>query len=271
MRLAGLRVAAYLAECTRALTPPRVDVLDLTATDPALPRVVYIWQVYSLETYGGQYWYGLRLDNLFPTLIHPNEVVDGALVSGQHTAPNVKHCTWLNQNNAIVEELYAAHGRDHNFAGVILLRGRATTVEEKQRVAHQSAKLARLLDADGAIVTWESSGNAQMDAILIVQACERVGIKTVFVTTEYGGHEGTDVPLIYHVPEMDAIVSTGSVDQRVAFPPMPRAVGGDTIRLKPELGGVRQSATAAILPERRTELYCSGHQLGTGRITCTEY
>jgi gamma-glutamyltranspeptidase/glutathione hydrolase len=26
----------------------------------------------------------------------------GALVSGQHTAPNVKHCTWLNQNNAII-------------------------------------------------------------------------------------------------------------------------------------------------------------------------
>src|SRR5438067_1434014 len=78
VRLAGLRVAAYLAECTRELTPPRVDVLDLTVADPALPRVVYVWQVYSLETYGGQYWYGLRLDNLFPTLIHPNEVVDGA-------------------------------------------------------------------------------------------------------------------------------------------------------------------------------------------------
>jgi glycine reductase len=271
VRLAGLRVAAYLAECTRELTPPRIDVLDLTVTNPALPRVVYVWQVYSLETYGGQYWYGLRLDNLFPTLIHPNEVVDGALVSGQHTAPNVKHCTWLNQNNAIIQELYAAHGREYNFAGVILVRGRYTTVEEKQRVAHQSAKLARLLEADGAVVTWESSGNAQMDAILIVQACERAGIKTVFVTTEYGGHDGTDVPLIYHVPELDAIVSTGSVDQRVAFPPMPRAVGGDTIRLKPELGGVRQSATAAILPERRTELYCSGHQLGTGRITCTEF
>ncbi len=271
VRLAGLKVAAYLAECTRHLPPPRVDVLDLTVQDPSLPRVVYVWQIYSLETYGGQYWYGLRLDNLFPTLIHPNEVVDGALVSGQHTAPNVKHCTWLNQNNAVIEGLYQAHGRDFNFAGVILVRGRYTTVEEKQRVANQAAKLAGLLAADGALVTWESSGNAQMDAILIVQACERAGIKTVFLTTEYGGHEGTDVPLIYHVPELDAIVSTGSVDQRVAFPPMPRAVGGATVRLRPEVGGIRQSATAAIVPDRRTELYCSGHQLGTGRITCLEY
>jgi glycine reductase len=271
VRLAGLKVAAYLAECTRDLAPPDVQVLDLTVADPTLPRVAYVWQIYSLETYGGQYWYGLRLDDLFPTLIHPNEVVDGALVSGQHTAPNVKHCTWQNQNNAIIQELYRAHARTLNFAGVVLVRGRYTTVEEKQRVANQAAKLARLLEADGAIVTWESSGNAQMDAILAVQACERAGIKTVFVTTEYGGHEGTDVPLIYHVPEADAIVSTGSVDQRVHFPAMPRAVGGDTIRLKPELGGIRQSATAEIVPERRSELYCSGHQLGTGRLTCMEF
>ena len=121
VRLAGLRVAAYLAETTRGLEPPQLEVLDLTVTDITLPKIVYIWQVYSLETYGGQYWYGLRLDNLFPTLIHPNEVIDGALVSGQHTAPNVKHCTWLNQNNAIIKELYAGHGRDHTFAGVILV------------------------------------------------------------------------------------------------------------------------------------------------------
>ena len=65
---------------------------------------------------------------------------------------------------------------------------------------------------DGVLVTWLGGGNAFVDVMLTLRACEQRGIHTALVTYELGGKNGIDPPLLHYVPEADAIVSTGSRD-----------------------------------------------------------
>jgi glycine reductase len=89
--------------------------------------------------------------------------------------------------------------------------------------------MARLLKADGAVITRTGpSGNNFIDVMLTVQACEKKGIKTVLLTPEWGGREGTELPLVFYAPEADAIVSTGSLDRPITFLSPKRVVGAGT-------------------------------------------
>ena len=91
--------------------------------------------------------------------------------------------------------------------------------------AQTAAHLATILRADAALVTWLGSGNAFVDVMLTVQACEQRGIKTVLVTYEYGGKDGVDSPLLFYVPEAQAVVSTGSRDRWIELPIPERVIG----------------------------------------------
>ena len=64
-----------------------------------------------------------------------------------------------------------------------------------------------MLGAQGAMVTWDAGGNEFIEVIRTVQACERVGIKTVFLTSE-DDPTGSAPTMLEPVPEADAIVST---------------------------------------------------------------
>jgi glycine reductase len=104
-------------------------------------------------------------------------------------------------------------------------RIRYETFHGKEVVAHNAAQLAGTLGADGALVAWLGSGNAFMDVMLTVRACEQRGIDTVLVTYEYGGKDGVDSPLLFYVEEADAVVSTGSRDRWLELPEAERIVG----------------------------------------------
>jgi len=47
----------------------------------------------------------------------------------------------------------------------------------------------------------------------------------VLVTYEYGGKDGIDSPLLYYVPEAQAVVSTGSRDRWVELPAPQSVIG----------------------------------------------
>ena len=51
-------------------------------------------------------------------------------------------------------------------------------------MANQAAKLAQVLGAQGAIITWDAGGNEFIEVVRTIQACEQLGIKTVFLTSE---------------------------------------------------------------------------------------
>src|SRR5262245_22507307 len=83
VRTAGLRAAVYLARATSQATTDNVQSFSLTQSERDLPAVVYLYQsslpyIYGELTAGGGAIEGLAQ---LPTIIHPNEILDGALVN----------------------------------------------------------------------------------------------------------------------------------------------------------------------------------------------
>lgn len=227
VRLATLRLARYLAETTREARPAGERVYKLAAA-PGLPRVAALFQIRNQGLAVQSFLYGHHLANLVPTALHPNELLDGALVNG-HFRNGTKTPTLLYTCHPLVTTLYERHGRDLAFAGVILARGHWETQELKERTAQLAAQLALALGLDGVVLNQEGTGNSTIDYMLTVQALERVGVRTVAMVHEYGGPDGADPPLIDFVPEADALVSIGGIDRRVLAAPMERAIGGDVV------------------------------------------
>jgi glycine reductase len=97
---------------------------------------------------------------------------------------------------------------------------------EKYRQAVQIAKMARMLSADGAVVTVSTGGHTYADQMLICQELEQNGIKTVLGVDEYCGEDGKGFPLVTYVPEAVAIVSTGNQESVLELPAVDRVLGG---------------------------------------------
>jgi glycine reductase complex component B subunit alpha and beta len=224
---AELGVAKRLAEATLGLKPEKnAEVYDVSKEEQNLPRVVLIQgcMTEADSPHSGVSYYGLAVRESLATLIHPNELLDGAV--GVNCTRGVCHhpTTWDWQNHPLVLGLFREHRRRLNFAGVVLERIRFVTHHGKEVIALNTAQLAATLRADGALVTWLGGGNAFVDVMLTIQACEQSGIKTVLVGYE-SGVKGGDAPLLYYVPEATAVVSTGSRNSPIELPAPNRVIG----------------------------------------------
>jgi len=268
--MAGQKVARALALTARDAEPTAVDMRALATPAAPLPRVVYAYQVQSQGVFLRSRLYGRILDELQPSLLHPNELADGALTSGGLGGHGAKMHTWMHQNNALVERLIAGHGTRWDFAGIVLHRGHFYLYEDKQRVGLRIAESATLLGAQGAVFTLGGAGNNVTEVMLAIQECERRGIKTVLVTWEHAGPDGSDYPLPFAVPEAVAIVSTGNLDEPLTLPAMSRVAGDPAIRVRPEIGGVPFPIDAGIVLERRTFYAGAANPLGFGRSGSVE-
>ena len=268
--LAGEKVARTLALTAHDAEPSLVETRELAPPTTPLPRVVYAYQVQSQGVFMRSRLHGRILDELVPTLVHPNELADGALTSGGLGGHGAKMHTWMHQNNPVIEGLIAGHGTRWDFAGVILHRGHFYLYEDKQRVALRIAETASLLGASGAIFTLGGAGNNTTEAMLAIQECERRGIKTVLLTWEHAGPDGSDYPLPFGVAEAVAIVSTGNLDEPLDLPAMGHVVGDPAIRVRPEIGGVAFPVDGPIRLERRTLYAGAANPLGFGRTGSVE-
>ncbi len=224
---AEYRTAKLLAETTLGMKPKREQRYDLANGKSNLPNVILIQGCHtdSDHSHSRLTYYGLCVRDSLATFLHPNEMLDGAL--GTNATQGIGHhpSTWDWQNHPLVFGLYGDHGKRVNFGGVILERIRFLTHQGKEVVAENTARLASTLGAEGALITWVGGGNAFVDVMLTIAACERQGIKTLLVGYEFGGKEGTDSPLLYYTPEADAVVSTGSRNRGIELPAPDRLVG----------------------------------------------
>jgi hypothetical protein len=77
-------------------------------------------------------------------------------------------------------------------------------------------------------VTWDAGGNEFIEVVHTVRACERLGIKTVFLTSE-DNPEGGAPSMLEPVAEADAIVTTGFFNASLLdlglMPPVDRVIG----------------------------------------------
>jgi len=258
VRAAELKIAAHLAQAAAQATPDHVRTYELTAGPEELPKVVYFYQV------SGAVVYGAELEGTLPTLIHPNEILDGAVVnirSNLHASNRVS--TFAHQHHGIIAELYERHGRDLDFRGVIIYPAASDDINEKEILAEYAVKLARMLGADAACASYAGGGHPAVEFMLICQKCERVGMKTVLVMPEIYGTPD-DPGFVYFVPEAERIVSTGRTTQAVDLPRMDRVIGGDAFF---DLGTPPADEQRMLY---RYLLGC-GASAGGGRLTARQY
>ncbi|MBI4528207.1 MAG: hypothetical protein HY695_30810 [Deltaproteobacteria bacterium] len=226
---AGFRAAEHIG---RAVGESRFDELEIyelaSETGSHLPKVAYIYYLYSHGFGRERLFYGRSTKDTFPTLVHPNEILDSALVHNGYTMPS-KSVTYNHQNNRVIKDLYERHGKDLIFKGVILVNHNAV-YKDKEMSAFMSAKLAKhILNADAAIITKDGGGQADVDIMLCCKSCEEMGIKTVLLVKEEAGEDGSGFCLVDIAEDADAIVTTGNGTERITIATrVDEVIGGKT-------------------------------------------
>lgn len=270
-RFATLKAADYLARCTAGLKPTSEEVYELSAVDPDLPRIAYINQIHSQGFLVRTLLYGAPMEGFFtPTLLHPNELLDGAVVSANYRN-FFKTCTFLQQNNFVIRELFRRHGKDVNFVGQIIGRGHFDDLQMKERQGQYAAKLAGLLDAQAAVLTIEGGGNAYIDYMLTVRALEQSGIAAVPMVSELGGAQGGDQSIVFVVPEAVSIVTGGSVDYSMEVPTMDQVIGGERIQFADGPSAFKPMDASSSFPAKHANFYCGYWQSRVSGMSAADY
>jgi hypothetical protein len=133
------------------------------------------------------------------------------------------------------------------------------------------ANVARLLDAQGALMTLEGTGNTWVDFMQSVRALERSGVRTVQIVHELGGVEGKDWPIVDYTPEADAIVTGGGADRRFQLPAMTRVVGGTEVVFSSNEGWGQQLSAGDRLTVSAHEMYAGFWMMQTNGFTARDF
>lgn len=230
IRLAGLKVAAYLGEAGRSVEPDEIKtyetkpLFEAAKEYPNLPKVVYVYMLQSQGLLHDTYVYGVDAKKILPTFMYPTEAFDGAIVSGNCVSACDKNTTYHHQNSPVITDLYERHGKDINFLGCVITNENVT-LADKERSSNYAAKLVEFLGADGAIVSEEGFGNPDADLVMNCAKLEQKGIKTVLVTDEYAGRDGASQSLADSTPLGNAVVTAGNANELITLPPMKKVIG----------------------------------------------
>ena len=191
---------------------------------PELPRVAYVQMLQSQGLLHDTYVYGVDAKKILPTILYPTESMDGAILSGNCVSACDKNPTYIHENNPIVEDLFAQHGKTINFVAHVITNENVF-LADKERSSNQTAKLCKMLGLDGVIISEEGFGNPDTDLIMNCKKIEAEGIKTVVVTDEYAGRDGKSQSLADADQAADALVSGGNANELVRLPKLDKVIG----------------------------------------------
>ena len=230
VRFAGFRVATYIGELARDLTPDETKVYETCTIKegmekyPDLPRVAYVQMLQSQGLLHDTYVYGVDAKKIVPTILSPTEIMDGAIVSGNCVSACDKNPTYVHLNNPVVHDLFEQHGKTLNFVCQIITNENVY-LADKQRSSDWTAKICKMLDLDGVIVSQEGFGNPDTDLIMNCKKIEAEGVKTVIITDEYAGRDGKSQSLADADQAADAVVTGGNANQVVILPKLDKVIG----------------------------------------------
>lgn len=230
LRIAGLKAAIYLGKAGKDVAPDEVisyeslPLLENVEKYPELPKVAYVLMLQSQGLMHDTYVYGVDAKQTLSTLIHPTEIMDGAIVSGNCVSACDKNTTYHHLNNPVIEDLFKKHGKELNFVGVIITNENVY-LADKERSSDWAAKLVKYLGVDGVIVSQEGFGNPDTDLIMNCKKIEQKGIKTVLVTDEYAGRDGASQSLADADSLANAVVTGGNANEVITLPKLDKVIG----------------------------------------------
>ena len=137
-RRAGFKAAHYLASCCKTDKADTVEsyafppLAEAMSAFPGLPKVAYLYMLQSQGLLHDTWVYGVDAKKILPTMISPTEVMDGAIISGNCVSACDKNSTYTHVNNPVIKSLYAHHGKDINFVGVIITNENVTLADKKR-------------------------------------------------------------------------------------------------------------------------------------------
>lgn len=230
IRMVGFKAATYLAECSKNVEPDEVKtyetlpLLQQVSKYPDLPKVIYVYMLQSQGLLHDTYVYGVDAKKIIPTFIYPTEMFDGAIVSGNCVSACDKNPTYVHMNHPVIEDLYEHDGKDYNFLGCVVTNENVY-LADKERSSNYTAKLVEYLGADAVIISEEGFGNPDADLVMNCNKITEKGIKTILITDEYAGRDGSSQSLADSTPKGDAVVTAGNANEVVVLPPMKRVIG----------------------------------------------
>ena len=250
LRFASVKTSVFLARAAVGQEATTEEVFETpgpaASRREGVPRIAYIGQIHSRQRVAEvdeQILYGANTVGMVPVLLHPNEWLDGALVTS-HSSRGVE--TYFYQNHPILTELYRWH-RD----GEISLVGTIATIagsdnDDRPRNCMLAAQQAKwLLAADGAILTKYGGGAPHADMALTARLCEQLGIRTTVQVEDMSQDRRAESSLLFNYAEVDAMVHVGGHDTRWSAPAVARAIA-TTPEAAAALGAPQQLDAARI-------------------------
>ena len=239
-RKAGLKVAYALGKLGVTVKPDESKVFDYPSVMegikkfPDLPRVGYIQMLQSQGLLHDTYVYGVDMKQSITTMLSPTETMDGAIISGNCVSACDKNTTYHHQNNPVIEDLFEEHGKTINFAAMVITNENVY-LADKERSSDWTAKLVDYMDLDGVIISQEGFGNPDTDLIMNCMKVEAVGTRTVIITNEYAGRDGSSQSLADADPSADALVTAGNSNEVITLPKLDRVIG--TLQFTEKIAG----------------------------------
>ncbi|MGN6734635.1 MAG: glycine/sarcosine/betaine reductase component B subunit [Candidatus Binatia bacterium] len=232
-RIAQLRIGVRLAQIAIDAAPTDTQMLDnfVDADRASLTRVAYVGQIFSRQRKPEpeeQIIYGANTDGMLPTLLHPNEWLDGAITTSYHTSIGGAE-TYFYQNNPLVAELYRRHHRGElNFVGTVATTAAADNLERERNAEFAAHLVTWALRAEAAVLTKFGGGVPHSDLAETARLLERNGIKTAVQVTDLARDHRVESALLFNFPEVDAIVCIGGNGTRWELPRAERALAANS-------------------------------------------
>lgn len=216
---AGFKTAVYLAKSAEGHPVQETEIYDLDIPNldkhSNLPRVACYYQIYSpqfdYQAIPDPCFYGTDVSRLMSTIIHPNEVLDGAIV-GWHSIKCLD--TYSIQNHGVIKELYRHHGTDLNFVGVVCAVANIDPIARARSYCMAAHQLKNVLNADGVILVKIVGGMPHIDLAMTGEECEKLGIRTAIFTQPLTSHGTLSDTILFNAAQLNLIITSSAVFER---------------------------------------------------------
>lgn len=238
VKRAGLKTAVFLARAAEGHDLDETEIYDLdiprlarqdtrSPQGASLPRIAYYHMLHTpqhdYQGIGDPIFYGTPVTNQLPTIVHPNEILDGGIVN-THTLRAMD--TYALQNNAFITELYKRHQKELIFCGVVVGVASIEPVQRERMAMLVGHLIAHVLGADGAVMNKIHGGMPHVDLGLAADACERLGVRTVALVNAYQVIGSLNDAMLFSAESVDAIVNLGCCNEKIHLPKAEKILGG---------------------------------------------